>query len=45
MRGFVVRMPGGLHAAVKARAAAEGLSMAEAIRRALLAYVEMDRKP
>lgn len=36
----VIRMPAELHAAVKRRAAEDGLSMAEAMRTALRAYVD-----
>lgn len=42
-----IRMPAELHAAVKRRAAEDGLSMAEAMRTALRAYVDAapDRRP
>lgn len=39
MSDVVVRMPASLHAAVKAQAAKDGLSMAEAMRVALRRYV------
>lgn len=42
-RRIVVRMPAELHAAVKAQADADGLSMAEAARRAIRLYVERPR--
>lgn len=37
---IVVRMPTELHAAVKRRAAQDGVSMADTIRAALAAYIE-----
>lgn len=43
MASIVVRMPAALHAAVKAKAAQEGRSMAETMRRALRLYVATER--